>query len=58
MGTQVQATMAPDGFSDAAQQQLLALRARYHQTGDLFMAAEVARLQFVRWLYRTGQLIP
>ena len=37
---------------------LLALRMRYQQTGDLFTATELARLQFVRWLYRTGQLAP
>jgi hypothetical protein len=37
---------------------LLALRVRYQQGGDLFTAVELARLQFVRWLYRTGQLVP
>ena len=37
---------------------LLALRTRYQQGGDLFTATELARLQFVRWLYRTGQLVP
>ena len=37
---------------------LLALRMRYQQGGDQFTSAELARLQFVRWLYRTGQLVP
>jgi hypothetical protein len=37
---------------------LLALRMRYQQGGDLFTTVELARLQFVRWLYRTGQLVP
>jgi hypothetical protein len=37
---------------------LLALRMHYQQTGDLFTTAELARLQFVRWLYRTGRLTP
>ena len=37
---------------------LFALRIRYQQGGDLLTTAELARLQFVRWLYRTGQLVP
>jgi hypothetical protein len=37
---------------------LRALRLRYQQGGDLLTTAELARLQFVRWLYRTGQLVP
>jgi hypothetical protein len=37
---------------------LLALRMRYQQAGDLFTTAELVRLQFLRWLYRTGQLVP
>ena len=37
---------------------LLALRMRYQQGRDLFTTVELARLQFVRWLYRTGQLVP
>jgi hypothetical protein len=37
---------------------LLALRMRYQQGSDLFTTAELVRLRFVRWLYRTGQLVP
>ena len=37
---------------------LRALRERYQQDRDLFSARERARLCFVRWLYRTGRLVP
>jgi hypothetical protein len=37
---------------------LRALRERYQQDCDLFYARELARLRFVRWLYRTGRLVP
>ena len=40
------------------QRALRALRTRYQQGADLFTTAELARLQFVRWLYGTGQLVP
>jgi hypothetical protein len=47
----------PAGFVSPAQQQVLrTLRARYAQHHDLFSQAELARLRFVRWLYRTGRL--
>jgi hypothetical protein len=45
-------------WSVEEQRALLALRMRYQQGGDQFTSAELARLQFVRWLYRTGQLVP
>ena len=45
-------------WSGDEQRALLALRMRYQQGGDQFTSAELARLQFVRWLYRTGQLVP
>jgi hypothetical protein len=45
-------------WSVEEQRALLALRVRYQQGGDQFTSAELARLQFVRWLYRTGQLVP
>ena len=45
-------------WSVEEQRALLALQMRYQQGGDLFTTAELARLQFVRWLYRTGQLVP
>ena len=35
-----------------------ALRARYRAGRDLFDRQELARLRFVRWLYRTGRLLP
>jgi hypothetical protein len=37
---------------------LRALRERYEKDRDLFSARERARLRFVRWLYRTGRLMP
>jgi hypothetical protein len=37
---------------------LRALRKRYQQDRDIFYARERARLRFVRWLYRTGRLVP
>ena len=37
---------------------LSALRTRYQQGGDLLTATELARLRFVCWLYRKGQLVP
>jgi hypothetical protein len=45
-------------WSVEQQRALHALQMRYQQGGDLFTTAELARLQFVRWLYRTGQLVP
>ena len=45
-------------WSVEEQRALLALQMRYQHGGDLFTTAELARLQFVRWLYRTGQLVP
>jgi hypothetical protein len=35
-----------------------ALRARYAQHSDLFSPTELAHLQFIRWLYRNGRLVP
>jgi hypothetical protein len=37
---------------------LCALRTRYQQHHDLFTEREVARLTFMRWLYRTGRIVP
>jgi hypothetical protein len=34
------------------------LRAYYRQHCDLFSAAELAHLRFVRWLVQTGRLEP
>ena len=58
MSTQTGSTTAPTPWSVDEWHTLLALRTRYQQTRDLFTAPELARLQFVRWLYRTGQLVP
>jgi hypothetical protein len=33
-----------------------ALRARYRRDHDLWSPPELARLRFLRWLYRTGRL--
>lgn len=35
-----------------------ALHERYQNVGDAFSARELARLRFVRWLYRSNRLIP
>lgn len=44
------------GLSPERQQALLRMRACYRPTGDVFSKAELERLRFVRWLYRTGRL--
>ncbi len=35
-----------------------ALHERYQNVGDAFSARELARLRFVRWLYRSNRLVP
>jgi hypothetical protein len=35
-----------------------ALHERYQNVGDAFSARELARLRFIRWLYRSNRLIP
>ena len=44
------------GWSPERRQALLRMRAFYRKTGDVFSTAELARLSFLRWLYRTGRL--
>jgi hypothetical protein len=44
------------GWLPEREQPLLRMRAWYRQTADIFSTAELARLRFLRWLYRTGQL--
>jgi hypothetical protein len=34
------------------------LRAYYQETRDLFSARELGHLSLVRWLYRTGRVVP
>jgi hypothetical protein len=43
-------------FSSSEWEALALLRERYQQGRDLFSDREMARLRFVRWLYRAGQL--
>lgn len=43
-------------FTHAEEAALDELRARYQASRDVFGAQELARLQFVRWLYQTGRL--
>jgi hypothetical protein len=59
--------IANDGgiFTMAAEDQRGSMRrmpcapcACYHQDRDLFSQRESARLAFLRWLYRTGQVVP
>lgn len=35
-----------------------ALHDRYQNVGDAFSARELARLRFIRWLYRSNRLVP
>jgi hypothetical protein len=35
-----------------------ALHERYQTVGDAFSARELARLRFIRWLYRSNRLVP
>jgi hypothetical protein len=60
MSTQIEATArpAPMLFTPPQWQALKDLRTRYHATGDDLSQAELERLQFMRWLYRTGRLQP
>jgi hypothetical protein len=46
------------GLDHHERRTLRLLRARYLRDRDFFMAEERARLTFVRWLYRTGRLVP
>ena len=45
-------------FSRTELRDLDTLRDRYRQTRDLFGAQEFGRLNFVRWLYGSGHLVP
>ena len=65
MSTQTGSTQTGPGahaaatlWSVAERRALHALRTRYQQGGDLLTATELARLRFVCWLYRKGQLVP
>jgi hypothetical protein len=45
-------------FSASEWSVLRALRAYYQVTRDLFSARELGHLSFMRWLYRTGRIVP
>jgi hypothetical protein len=45
-------------FTHTQRRALRVLRAYYRQHCDLFSAAELAHLRFVRWLVQTGRLEP
>lgn len=52
-------TITPTPAFTLTERRLLrALRARYQQDRDLFSDGERARLRFMRWLCRTGRLVP
>jgi hypothetical protein len=51
-----QAAAAQVSFTDQELGHLVALRQRYQQDQDLFSEAEMARLQFLRWMRETGRL--
>jgi hypothetical protein len=48
--------LAAPAFTVAQNVTLRELRARYRAGRDLFDDHELARLRFIRWLYRTGRL--
>jgi hypothetical protein len=45
-------------FSASEWSVLRALRVHYQETRDLFSARELGHLSFMRWLYRTGRIVP
>jgi hypothetical protein len=55
---QPRTTVSRATFTSQERRALLALRKRYHEEHDLFAASEMDRLRFVRWLVRSGRLIP
>ena len=55
---QAQTPASAPTFSPREWKALRALRGRYHQDRDFFSKRESARLDFLRWLYRTGQVVP
>jgi hypothetical protein len=58
MTTQTSTAAHAATFTRPQWRALRALRERYQQDRDLFSARSRARLRFVRWLYRTGRLVP
>ena len=58
MTTNTPTNIAMATFSRSELQSLNALRERYRQDRDMFTPPELARLHFMRWLARTGQLTP
>jgi hypothetical protein len=46
------------GLDREERRKLRLLRARYRRDRDFFTSEERARLAFLRWLYRTGRLVP
>jgi hypothetical protein len=43
-------------FTRAERRALRRMRAQFHDDRDLFSTRELARLQFLRWLYRGGHM--
>ena len=58
MITNTPTNIAMATFSQSELQILHALRERYCQDRDIFTPPELARLRFMRWLARMGQLTP
>ncbi len=56
--TRPPAPAAMYNFTVAEWAALFALRIRYQQYHEIFSARELARLRFIRWLYRSGRLEP
>jgi hypothetical protein len=58
MSTTAATNPAKSTFTTAEQRKLNALRSRYAQDADFFSERERAKLLFLRWLYKTGRLVP
>lgn len=43
-------------FTDAERAAISRLRACYQTAGDALTPSEIARLEFLRWLYQSGRL--
>lgn len=56
MSTQATTQNATATFSRAERRAMRAVRARFQGNRDLFSPRELARLQFLRWLYRSSHL--
>ncbi len=57
MATTTGSATLEGSFTTTEQSSLLALRARYQDSHDIFSPEEMARLRFQLWRYETGRLV-